>query len=138
MPSYSDSDLYDSKRGGDLHWGSSDMRHRQLPESSRSLRCRCRTEWSPSKFRISLHLSPADSEPAGDHTSRKRLKPNRTVMVFKYRWWINAVAIGTFLTGLANIALSFLSGQIHSALVGSLCILFGAGYLIFLRIQGSE
>jgi len=60
-------------------------------------------------------------------------------MKFRHKSLINVLAIATFLTGLANIALSFLSGQTHSVFVGGLCILFGAGYLIFLRIHaGSE
>jgi len=60
-------------------------------------------------------------------------------MVFKHRSLINALAIATFLIGLANGVLFCLSGQLQTALVGSLCILFGLGYLIFLRIHhGSE
>ena len=60
-------------------------------------------------------------------------------MKLKHKSLMNALAIATFLTGLANIALSFLAGQMHIALVGGLCILFGAGYLIFLRIHpGTE
>ncbi|PYV97914.1 MAG: hypothetical protein DMG89_12770 [Acidobacteria bacterium] len=60
-------------------------------------------------------------------------------MAFKHRSLINALAVATFLTGLANGALFCFNRQLHTAVVGSLCILFGLGYLIFLRIHpGSE
>jgi hypothetical protein len=58
-------------------------------------------------------------------------------MVFQHRSLINAVAIATFLTGLANVALFCFTGNLHTALVGSLCILFGVGYLILLRVHAS-
>lgn len=56
-------------------------------------------------------------------------------MVFKHRSLINALAIATFLVGLANGALFYFTGELHTALVGSLCILFGLGYLILLRVH---
>jgi len=58
-------------------------------------------------------------------------------MVFKHRTLINAVAIATFLMGLANLALFCFTGELHTAVVGSLCILFGLGYLILLRVHAS-
>jgi hypothetical protein len=56
-------------------------------------------------------------------------------MKFKHRSLINGIAITTFLTGLANMALFCFNGELHSAVVGSLCILFGTGYLILLQIH---
>jgi hypothetical protein len=58
-------------------------------------------------------------------------------MVFKHRSLINALAIATFLVGLANVALFCFTKGLHTAVVGSLCILFGVGYLIFLRVHAS-
>jgi hypothetical protein len=59
-------------------------------------------------------------------------------MVFKHRSLINALAIATFLIGLANIALFCFTGELHTALVGSLCILFGLGYVILLQVRASS
>jgi len=50
---------------------------------------------------------------------------------------INAIAIATFLTGLANVALFCFTGELHTAVVGSVCILFGVGYLVLLRVHAS-
>jgi hypothetical protein len=60
------------------------------------------------------------------------------MMAFKHRSLISAVAIATFLTGLANGVLFCFTGQLHTALVGSLCIVFGLGYLMLLRIHPSK
>jgi hypothetical protein len=56
-------------------------------------------------------------------------------MKFEHRSLINGIAVATFLTGLANGALFCLNGDLRTAVVGSLCILFGLGYLILLRIH---
>ena len=56
-------------------------------------------------------------------------------MKFEHRSLINGIAVATFVTGLANTALFCFTGDLRTAVVGSLCILFGLGYLILLRIH---
>jgi len=60
-------------------------------------------------------------------------------MKFKHRSLIYSVAVGTFLAGLANGALFCFNRELHTAIVGSLCIFFGLAYIMILRISsGSE
>ena len=60
-------------------------------------------------------------------------------MKFKHRSLIYSVAAGTFLAGLANGALFCFNRELHTAIVGSLCIFFGLAYIMILRISsGSE
>jgi hypothetical protein len=56
-------------------------------------------------------------------------------MQFKHRFSITAIAVGTFAVGLANSALFCFNLDPHTAIVGSLCLLFGLGYLMLLGIH---
>jgi hypothetical protein len=56
-------------------------------------------------------------------------------MKFKHRLLINQLAIASVVVGLANGALFCFNRQLYTALVASLCILFGFAYLIILRIH---
>ena len=56
-------------------------------------------------------------------------------MQFKHRFSITAIAVGTFAVGLANSALFCFNLDPHAAIVGSLCLLFGLGYLMLLGIH---
>lgn len=58
-------------------------------------------------------------------------------MVFKHRTLLNAVAVAAFLTGLANVGLFCFTWDVRTAVVGSLCILFGVGYLMLLRVHAN-
>ena len=55
-------------------------------------------------------------------------------MKLKHRSLSNGIAVATFLTGLANSALFCFNGELRTGLEGSLCISFGLGYIILLRI----
>lgn len=53
-------------------------------------------------------------------------------MVFKHRRVWYGLSIGTFLTGLANLALYLFNHELQTAVVGAICIVFGIGYLMML------
>ena len=59
-------------------------------------------------------------------------------MKFKHRSLIRWLAVGTFFIGLANGGLFFFNGKPLTAVVGALCLLFGAGYLIALGIHADS
>jgi hypothetical protein len=48
-------------------------------------------------------------------------------MKFQHSSLIKGIAIATFLAALAEVALFCFNGELRTAVVGSLCLLFGVG-----------
>lgn len=56
------------------------------------------------------------------------------MIVLKHRSLLYSLAVATLCTGLANLVLFFFNRELHSAVVGSICMLLGFGYLMMLAV----